>query len=194
MRRRPPECWRRVAGGDHCSLEPSSSRMNRCYHAPEPVQESGRMKRILVVVTTIGLLLPGLALAQSDQREHQGGRGEAAPANRSAPPAQERRPGPPGPPHQAQAMPARPPAARPPAGRPPQAYERPPQAYGRPPQAYERPPQAYGRPPQAYGRPVVAQPLPPRGNQYLASRTGTTAAFRGRPSCIRAVGPTGAGP
>jgi Ni/Co efflux regulator RcnB len=152
MRRRPPECWRRVAGGDHCSLDPSSSRMNRCYHAPEAVQESGRMKRILVVVTTIGLLLPGLALAQSDQREHQGGRGEAAPANRPASPAQERRPGPPGPPHQAQAMPARPPAARPPAGRPPQAYE--------------RPPQAYGRPPQAYGRPVVAQPLPPRGNQF----------------------------
>ena len=95
------------------------------------------MKRTLVVAAVIGLLLPGLALAQPNQQERQGGRG-AAPANRSGPPAQARRPGPPGPPRQAQGMPGRPPAGRPPAGRPPQAYR----------------------------RPFVAQPLPPRGNQF----------------------------
>ncbi|HEY1935498.1 MAG TPA: RcnB family protein [Acetobacteraceae bacterium] len=89
------------------------------------------MNRILVAAA-LGLLLPGLAFAQPDQRgpqagqERQGGR-PAAPANRPGPGAPQR----------------------------PAPAASPRQVQGRP----------VGRP--AAGRPsMVAQPLPPRGNQF----------------------------
>lgn len=100
------------------------------------------MKRI-VVAALVGLLFPGLSLAQPNQSGPRGGQGRqggraAAPANRRAAPTNRSGPG-------------RPPGA----GRPQAAQQR--LGAGRP---AARPSQA-GHAPRR-----VAQPRPPRGNQF----------------------------
>lgn len=109
----------------------------------------------MVIAAALGLLLPGLALAQTEQRDYQNQQGPrgghpAAPANRPAPGVPQRpgaappanRPSPGAPHHPAPAAPSHPPPGSP-AARPPLAG-----------------------PQQSHRPPVAAQPLPPRGNQF----------------------------
>jgi len=100
------------------------------------------MKRAYIVAAALSLLLPSMAMAQSDQppRPAPGGQSRpgGAPGNRPGNPG---RPNPPGGSNRPQ--PNRPQPNRPQPGRPPQG--------GRP--GFQRPP-------------TYVQPLPPRGNQF----------------------------
>lgn len=151
----------------------SVRRIADCYANPgQPVRKQHRMKRALVIAAAISLLLPGLSIAQPDQRERAGSGAPSAPGNRpGAPPtstpgnrpgAPPNRPGNPG----RQSTPNRPgrpstpPRPQPPRPQPPRPQPPRPQ----PPRPHPAPPHG-GRP--GYHRPPpFAQPLPPRGNQF----------------------------
>jgi Ni/Co efflux regulator RcnB len=120
------------------------------------------MKRALIIAAAMSFLLPGLSVAQSDQQgapnagaqSRPGGR-PATPTNRPATPTN--RPGTPT---------NRPSNNRPgPPARPPGRPNPPPQPNGRQPSRPQpgKPPQS-GRP--GVRPPLIAQPLPPRGNQF----------------------------
>jgi len=128
------------------------------------------MKRTLIIALTTALVLPGLSLAQSDQRSpptagapsKPGGRPGAPPSqptppsNRPAtPPSRPGNPGGPGRPNPP-AKPNPPPRPQPPKPQPPRPQ---------PPKPHPRPPPNGGHPP-VHRPPSYVQPLPPRGNQF----------------------------
>jgi hypothetical protein len=114
------------------------------------------MIRALMVVAALSLLLPGLSVAQQDQKRPPDAR---APMTRPA--------GKPATPDNRPANPGRPNTGRPNPGRPNPGRPNQPGQPNRPQPTKPQP----GRPPQA-GRPgnrpppVAARPLPPRGNQF----------------------------
>jgi hypothetical protein len=111
------------------------------------------MKRLLVIAAAMSLLLPGMSMAQSDQRGPPGAGAPARPGGRpgtptnrpGAPAGRPTNPGGPGRPNQPGQpnRPVRPQPSRPQPGRPSQ-----------------------GRPLAPHRPPAVARPLPPRGNQF----------------------------
>jgi Ni/Co efflux regulator RcnB len=117
------------------------------------------MIRALMVAAALSLLLPGMSVAQQDQRRPPGAGAPDRPAGKPGMPDNNRpgNPGRPNPPAQPN-RPSRPQPQKPQPQRP--QPQRPQPQKPQPPRP--QPPQA-GRP---GNRPVIVQPLPPRGNQF----------------------------